>query len=324
MKDTTVVVVKIAAMFLVILLGYAARRRAHVDAATTSRLGAFTADVCLPALTFTQLYATVDASSLRRGALVPLLGAGVILLGQLAGKLFARIFSPSRQVPTFVFLGAMANWIYLPLPIVQALHGQAGVEVLLLMNVGAQIVLWTVGVMTLRGGKLGADALVGLARNPGLGATFAGVAAALILPPGALGSTVWANAGSAILEAIGLIGTLTIPASLLVTGAQLGELPLVSRPSRGTFGVLLVRLVVTPAAALGVAWAAARGGAPLPPLQAAITVLVAAMPVAVSCSILTARYEQDTWLAAQSIFYSTALSVVTVPAVSWIYSRIMP
>jgi hypothetical protein len=324
MSESAVVIAKIAAMFLVMLLGYAARRRARLDGATTALLGALTADVCLPALTFTQLLATVDARRLAAGWMVPLLGAGVILLGQLVGLACRRFFATPAEAPTFVFLGAMANWIYLPLPIVQALHGERGVEALLLCNAGAQLVLWTVGVATLRGGRIDRAALRALATNPGLIATAAGIGAALALPRGAGVPALGAYVGRTIVDAITLVGSLTIPLSLLVTGAQLGAAPFEVRPRRATVGVLAVRLALTPALALALVWLAARAGLPLPRLPAAITVLVAAMPVAVSCGILTARYQQDTGLAAESIFHSTALSVASVPVWVWLFQRLVP
>lgn len=320
MRDTVVLVTKIAAMFLVMLIGYAARRRGRVDASTTARLGSLTSDVCLPALTFAQLLATVDADRLRAAWIVPLLGAGVILLGLGAGKLLARVFATPAEAPTFAFLTAMANWIYLPLPIVQAIHGSAGVEALLLANVGAQLVLWTAGVATLRGGRLDAAGLRALLGNPGLIAAAAGILGALSLPrdAGAL-----AYPGRVILEAITIIGSLTIPLSLLVTGAQLGAASLELRPSRATVGVVLVRLLAVPLIVLALIFLAARAGLPLPHLPITITLLVAAMPVAVSCSILTARYGQDTRLASQGIFHSTVWSVLSVPAMMWILHRMI-
>jgi predicted permease len=324
MSESAVVIAKIAAMFLVMLLGYAARRRGRVDLATTTLLGSLTADVCLPALTFTQLLATVDAGRLAAGWMVPLLGAGVIVLGQLVSIACRRLFATPAEAPTFVFLGAMANWIYLPLPIVLALYGERGVEALLLSNAGAQLVLWTAGVATLRGGRVDAAALRALVTNPGLLATAAGIAGALLLPESAALPAACTFAGKTVLDAITLIGSLTIPLSLLVTGSQLGATPFDARPRRATIGVLLVRLALTPALALALVWLAPRAGLSVPRLPAAIAVLVAAMPVAVSCSILTERYRQDTGLAAQSIFHSTALSVLSVPLWVWLFQRVVP
>jgi len=322
MSESAVVVTKIAAMFAVMLLGYAARRSGRLDAATTALLGTATADVCLPALTFAQLLATVDARRLAAGWFVPLLGAGVIVLGQILGRLCRGWFATPEQAPTFVFLSSLANWIYLPLPIVAALHGAVGVQVVLLINVGAQLVLWTVGVATLRGGRVDRQALSALAKNPGLLAAVAGIAAALLLPRGAAFPGLVAHAGEALLDAITLVGSLTIPLSLVVTGAQLGAGRFDARPSRAVAGIVAIRLLLAPAIVLALFWAAQRAGLALPRLPASIAVLVAAMPVAVSGGILTARYHQDTTLAAQSILYSTLGSVVTVPVVVWIFDSI--
>lgn len=318
MRDTAVLITKIAAMFLVMLLGYAARRRGRVDAATTKLLGTVTSDICLPALTFAQLSRTVDAERLRAAWIVPLLGAAVILLGLAIGRLTARPFAAPSERPTFVFLVAMANWIYLPLPIVEALHGSAGVEALLLANVGAQLVLWTAGVATLRGGRLDAAGLRALLTNPGLVAAAAGILGALVIPRD---SGVLAHPGRVILEAITIVGSLTVPLSLLVTGAQLGAVKLELRPRRATVGVVILRLLVVPSIALAVILIAARAGLPLPRVPISIAFLVAAMPVAVSCSILAERYQQDTALASQGIFHSTLWSAATVPAMMWIFHR---
>ena len=321
MSESIVVVTKISAMFLVMLLGYAARRSERVDAATTSLLGALTADVCLPALTFSQLLVTVDASRLVSGWMTPLFGVGAILLGQLVGKLLARPFATPGQKPTFVFLCATANWIYLPLPIVQALHGAAGVEALLLLNVGAQLVLWTVGVATLRGGAIDARALAALAKNPGLVATAAGIAAAILIPRGPATGVV-GHTWRAIVEGMTIVGSATIPLSLLVTGAQLGGARLSAKPSRATMGVILARLLIAPTLALALVWIARRAGLSLPSPATEIAVLVTGMPVAVSCGILTAKYEGDTKLAAESTFASTLGSLATTPAIVWAFHHL--
>jgi predicted permease len=318
MSEAIVVVTKICAMFLVLLLGYAARRAERVDAATTALLGALTADVCLPALTFSQLLATVDSARLAAGWMTPLLGMGVLLLGQLVGLLLARPFATPTERPTFVFLCATANWIYLPLPIVEALHGARGVAALLLLNVGAQFVLWTVGVATLRGGRIDARALTTLAKNPGLVATVAGIALALVLPKGPPTGVI-GHAWRAIVEGTTIVGSATIPLSLLVTGAQLGGSRLTARPRRATIGVMLARLAIAPSLALAIVWTARRVGVSLPSPATEIAVLVAGMPVAVSTGILTAKYAGDERLAAEATFASTLVSVATTPVIVWIF-----
>ena len=127
-----------------------------------------------------------------------------------------------------MFLAATDNWIYLPLPIVQALYGAPGVGALLLINVGAQIVLWTVEVATLRGGRIDREAALALATNPGLLATAGGIGAALYVPHHV--AMPLANVGGAVFDGVSLLGSLTTPLSLLVTGAQLGGVGIPTTP----------------------------------------------------------------------------------------------
>ena len=334
MSSTYVVAIKICGMFLVMLVGWLARRRAYIDARTTATLSTFTTDVALPSLIFTQMLSTVDARTLRESWAVPLLAAAVLVVGQIVGWAGWRLFATRRQAPTFIFVVAICNWIYLPLPIVSDLYKAEGIRVLLLCNIGVQVVLWTMGVATLRGGKVDIRSLAGLLRNPGLIATLAGIVVALTMPVGTpshamsqVPTDLWGigrMGGTAIFEAMVMIGSLTIPLSLLVTGAQMGAIPLAgSVPGRAVTGVMLLRLIVVPLVFIGALWLAIRAGCPVPRLPLAVTFLIAAMPVAVSCSILAERFGQDTPLAAQSIFYSTLLSIVTVPAVFAVFNWLM-
>jgi predicted permease len=52
-----------------------------------------------------------------------------------------------------------------------------------------------------------------------------------------------------------------------------------------------------------------------------IIYLIAAMPVAISCSVMTERFSGDTPLAAEGIFYSTFFSLLTMPAIFFLIQR---
>jgi predicted permease len=51
-----------------------------------------------------------------------------------------------------------------------------------------------------------------------------------------------------------------------------------------------------------------------------VVVLLAAMPVALVCSVMAERYGGDTRLAAQGVFISTLFSLLTVPALFYLVS----
>jgi len=324
---THVVLIKIAAMFLVIVVGWLARRRGFLAAEFTVTLSRLVVDVAFPALVFTQMLRTVDSAALRSEWYGPLLCGLLIVVAYLVGLAMAPAFSGPAQRNTFIFLVAIPNWVFLPLPIADALYGSAGVRTVLLCNAGAQLILWSFGVWILHGTVR--QAIRNLLTNIGLWATASGIALALLFPgareletldpatasPGGL-------IGGAVVQALVMTGSLTIPLSLLAIGAQLGGLTIaVHRFPRALWGVLLGRLIFAPLVTLALGAAAMQLGAAIPEETRMVLYLIAAMPVAISCSVMAERYGGDTPLAAQGIFYSTFFSLLTVPAVFFLIQR---
>ncbi len=324
---THVVFLKIAAMFLVIIAGWLARRRGFLAAEFTATLSRLVVDVAFPALVFTQMLRTVNASALREGWQGPLLCGLLIFIAYFTGLLLAPAFSGKAQRNTFIFLVAIPNWLFLPLPIVQALYGDTGVRTVLLCNVGAQVVLWSFGVWILHGQMR--QAAKNLYTNMGLWATALGIVIALLVPAARdLESINPADAPlgmllpAALVQALALVGSLTIPMSLLAIGAQLGELTIaIHRFPRVLWGVLLARLVIAPLVTVAIGFALMKMGATIPTETRMIIYLIAAMPVAISCSVMTERLSGDTPLAAEGIFYSTFFSLLTVPAIFFLIQQ---
>jgi predicted permease len=87
-----------------------------------------------------------------------------------------------RHRGSIAFTVGTPNWLFIPLPIAIALYGDEGETTVLLFNVGALLVFWSVGVWAVRGGKLDMATARKLLLNPGLLATILGIAVALVLP----------------------------------------------------------------------------------------------------------------------------------------------
>jgi predicted permease len=322
-----VVLIKIAAMFLVIVAGWLARRRGFLAAEFTAILSRLVVDVAFPALVFTQMLRTMDGAALREGWFCPVLCGLLIVVAYGVGLALAPLFGGTAQRNTFLFLVAVPNWVFLPLPVAEALYGAAGVRTVLLFNAGAQLVLWSFGVWILHGTIR--HAARNLVTNAGLWATALGIAFALLFPRARNLETIDPGTASpgglvagAIVQALAMVGSLTIPLSLLAIGAQLGELTVaVHRFSRALWGVLLARLLVAPLVTLALGWALIGAGVRLPEVTRSVGYLVATMPVAISCSVMAERYGGDVPLAAQGIFYSTLFSLLTVPAMFFLIQR---
>lgn len=324
MDAALVVLQKIGIMFLVMVAGALARRCGWLGPEVTRGLSRFVVDLAFPALVFTQMLRTVTVPALRAGWWIPLLAAGLILGSAAVGRLVARLLrTPPEERRTFVFLVAIPNWVFLPLPIAEGLYGAEGVRFVLLVNLGAQIVLWTEGVRLLNGRALGRETLRGLLGNAGLLATLGGILAVVAWPAAAqlgepgMGAGLAKSVGGVLIGALRMMGDLTIPLSLLVIGAQLGRRTLASRmATRALGGVVAARLVVAPLALMAalrlINW---LGGWHMPETAFVTTGLIVSMPVAISGTLFVDRFGGDIELSAAAIFYTTLISLVTVPVI---------
>lgn len=326
MTESRVVLIKIAGMFLLIMAGWLARRRGYLKAEASAALSWIVVDLAFPALVFTQMLRTVDATVLRQDWLLPLIPVVLVAIAYLVGLAVAPLFGGKEQRNTVLFLITSPNWVFLPLPIAEALYGSTGVRVVLLCNIGAQLALWSIGVWILHG-KI-SQALRGLATNGGLWATAGGIVAALAFPGlrelgnlQAPPSSLVGMAGASVLEGLAMVGSLTIPLSLLAIGAQLGGLPIsVRKLPASLWGVVFARLIAAPLVTITLGLILARTGFHLPAVTRMVVLLVAAMPVAIVCSVMAERYGGDTVLAAQAVFFSTLFGLVTIPALVFLVS----
>lgn len=327
MSGWMVVLFQIAAMILVISIGYIVRKKNIFDGSLTGKLALFIVDFAMPCLTFTQLISKVDPKSLQTDWIIPIIGFGVIVLGEVIGLIFSPLFARRHSIRTFIALIALANWIYLPLPIVKALFGDRGVAILLLFNIGAQVALWTITVWTLKGGKFDKETISGLLKNPGLIAAIASILLVIFVPDISNIDVIAKSSTDVMIQLIGIpfsamtmIGSLTIPLSLIVIGAQLGGIEVHnSSDNRPLIGTVICRLLLAPL----LFWLCIILLPGLDNMVKAIGFIIMAMPCAVSSSIFTERYAGDTDLASRAILVTTVASIITVPGLYYLYQHIM-
>ena len=320
MHQSQIVFLKIAVMFLVMVAGWWASRREVLTAALTKALSVLVVQLTFPCLILVQMLGTVNPAALRRGWWIPVFALVSIALAAWVGNLLAPLFrmEPERR-RTFTFLIAIPNWVFLPLPIAEGLYGAEGIRFVLLYNFGAQIVLWTFGIRLLQGGRTDVPVWRTLLGNAGIWATLGGAAGALVWPgaatlghSGAAGG--WRMLGDGAVGAMKMIGDLTIPLSLLATGAQLGKMVKASDFHwRPLAGVTVGRLVVAPVLTiLLLKGGMMLAGIPLTEVEFITAAIIVAMPVAISCTMFAERFDGDGPLSASAIFSSTLFSLLTV------------
>jgi len=314
-------------LLLAIFAGYVLRRKKVLDGHTTSQLSAFVVDIAFPLLVFTSMLGSADPGALAESWYVPLAGMAVILLAMGTGTLVSPLFSRSDAARrgSAAFAIGMPNWIFIPLPLAVSLFGMTGERIVLLFNLGALLVFWSLGVGILEGGSPGGGSLRRALLNPGLLATLLGILTALVFPAARTlegaditGLSLPLSMLSILVKAMAFLGGITVPLSMIVTGSLLAEAGTREAWNHRVMGITFFRLLVFPGIVLGLLCLAGAAGLRLPREICMVLVIISAMPVAVSCSIVAEKVGGDVDLISHAILVSTLASVVTVPAFVWL------
>lgn len=284
--------------FLLLFLGFLARRWGLLDAASAAGLNRLVANLALPAL----FLSTIGTSKLEKN-LSPVL-VGVVLgstvlmsaVGWLAGRA-GRL--PAPRLGVMAQATMRGNIVYLSFPIILASYGDPGLRLAALTASFLIPVMNVLGVLVLelarpqRSGML--RAVLGTLLNPMVVSAFVGLG---------LAAFAW-HPWPWLATTLNTLGDFALPGALLALGAQLQARRLgdVWRP---TVAVAALKLVALPV--LGW-WALAA--LHRPPLDIAVGVLLLAAPVAVASYSVAADLGGDTDLAGACVLVTTLASVAT-------------
>lgn len=290
-------------VFALIAIGAALRHWAWITEAGEDSLFNLVFKVTFPCLIFESVAANPALRDPSNLLLPPLLGFGLTLLSMGVGWYVARALGLTigHGLRTFALAVGLANYGYLPIPIMDAMFGTESRAVLLVHNAGVEAALWTGGILVVTG----LSPLAGwrkLLNVPALSLVVALVGnltgAAALVPAG-------------VMSLVHTLGLCAIPLGLLMTGVSIQ--PHLDDPKqlvnmRVTLIACLVRLVVLPWLFLLVArWA------PCSVELKRVLVVQAAMPSAVIPIIIARVYGGQPLIAVQIILGTTALALFTIP-----------
>jgi predicted permease len=308
--------VRIAAVFLMIVVGIVARRRNLLDPESTRRLAVILTNLFYPALIYSALVTSFTLADLWRNLCLPAGAFLVIALGFALAYVAARglSFPDARQRRAFRFQCAVSNYAFLPMPLALLFWGQPGVANLIFSTVGSELAVWTLGVMAISHHRLDRHSLRHLANVP----TAAIAAAIATLALGQLldghSGLAWLRAGlaaevrTALLSTLDIFGKATIPAAMLVAGSHMAVLKWDHLAGRPQTAVVLLRLVLVPAVIIGL-----LALLPLPVMATRVLTLVAVMPCAVASVAIGEIYEADNAFMASCVLLTHLVSLVSIP-----------
>ncbi len=290
-------------VFALIGVGVVVRRLHWIEGEAEASLIRLVVNVCYPCLIFESVAGNAALRSPGNILLPPLVGFAVTWFGIRAGLLVAQWIGlhVGSGLRTFALAVGIANYGYLPLPIMAAIWGAESQGVLLVHNVGVEIAIWTVGVLVLSGQslregwrKLVSPIVITLAL-----AVVANLSGLTPLLPTVATSTIHALAVCAI------------PLGLIMTGVNLAQYlnePRELFDSKVSVAAMVLRLGVLPVLILTLA-----KFLPCSLELKRVLVVQAAMPTAVIPIIIAKLYGGHPRTAVQIVLGTTALGILVIP-----------
>jgi hypothetical protein len=296
-------------ILILLLVGVWARLKGLMTRETSESISRIVIDITTPALIFTAMYRQFTPDLLRQSYVLPLFGALAILTGFTVGLLLLRAARLEEDEDnTFLYLTAISNFSYMPLPLAYMLFGDKGIILLFLANVGSYFMLWTFGVWILTRNRLNLSGLKNLLTPP-----LIGLVIGFLVPL----SPLKGHIPVFIIDALDMLGKATVPLVMLSVGGLIATVDFKKAFTQATMPVLVVaRLFLIPAIMIALVYTLK-----LPPQLANIVILISVMPSASSSPIIIQRFGGKPDLAATGVFFTTVASVVTVPALLSLFLR---
>jgi predicted permease len=308
MDQTSLVLTAVIPIFLVIVLGYGARRvHLFTEAAETALIRVIT-QLLYPCLILSFVIGNPALQRLDGVCIPPLIGFTSTVIGYIIGLIAFRwlCIGSKKDRHTFAFCTGLPNYGYFPIPIVAQLFDHETMGILLVYNIGVEIALWSVGVGCLIANGPAKGLLLRIMNPPiialiiGLMMNFSGLAPQI---------------PSYCMETFELLGNCAIPLGLLLIGASFYALlktdglqmhwriPLVGMLLRMALFPLLFGIFI------------AYNSLPLALNH--VLVVQAAMPCAVFPIVLTRLYQGSTAIACKLALSTTLLGLISIPL--WIH-----
>jgi predicted permease len=286
-------------LFLLMLLGYIARKSKLIDKRVNAGLANLLLKFSLPCSIFVSMQRVYSRDVLRDSfaVLAACLLLYLVVFG--LGRLFLRrVKGDPEEKKIWFFVLLFANVGYAGFPIVEAIFGMDGLIYTSMANAAFNLTVFTLGIYLFQTEFSAANGKR-LLQNPALHATIIGFIFFL---------TSW-PVPTPIGNAISIMGGTTTPISMVVVGSTLADCDIKTIFAAGkSYVIIFLRLLILPLLAFAIGKLFIHNATAL-----GVTVVLAGMPAASVTVIFAEQYKSDTLLASQMIFITTVLSMLSIP-----------
>ena len=308
--DINVLLSQMTILFMVVIAGYICGRTHLMTAPLSKGLSGLIVNLTCPCLV---LASTMGEAMPDRRLIIPLLIVGTATYAILLpiSAYLPRLWGcqdPERGLHSFML--TFGNVGFIGYPVVASVFGPEAVFYAAILNVPNTIAVFVWGARFIAGRDVSGSLLSRLV-TPAMIGTYLSIIVV---------ATAW-RAPHIIAQPITMVGNITVPASLLIIGYSISQIPakhmaggphvwitsfcrLLVMPLL-VFGIFQLIVLLIPAAAFV-----------FDPSIVRINTLIIAMPVASFGTIFCLKYGVDETVMAQGTFLTTVLSLATIPVVA--------
>ena len=305
--DILHIITQMLMIFGIVLVGLFAAKRNLWAGDLDRKLSIFIMNISMPALILASVMGkdlAFENSEIISLAVVAVVNY-IVLIG--LAYLIPHLFKVNKaRIGISRFMLAFGNVSFIGYPVCDAVFGSKAVFCASVLNIPFNLLVFTIGVSFINGGKAKSAFSPRLILSPCVVASLIAVviAVARIQMPTPVGE--WFH----------LLGDLTTPCALLIIGSSLSHIPVRDMlGNRFVYSMTLLRLFILPLAVGGVL--ALMG---FNPFVSDVAVVLSAMPVATNGIMLCLQYGKDERVMTQGLFFTTLLSVISIPLVAYLAS----
>ncbi len=301
--DIQVVFSQMLVLVMMMATGYSIFRLGIVESGAVSMLTRLVLNVTLPALILSSNLS--DKEDMTCGALIwiLLLFFGSYVIYALVGMLFVRILRvPRSQYGTYQCMILFGNVAFMGFPIITAVFGAEYLIYAVVGNTIFNLLVYSLGIVLMSGAG-GTKLSPRLFLNTPMISSVIAVAFMLL----------HVRAPAAILDFLDTMGAMTTPLAMVIIGATIAAMPIgeMFREWR-IYLYTVVKLLVMPAVVYLIVVVLLH----VDGILGAELVILSCMPTATNTTMLAIEYGGDRQLVSKGIFFTTILSVVTIPLVA--------
>lgn len=305
--DIMVIINQMIQLFLVMAIGYILNKIHIFDQTLNKKLTTLLLSVTTPALIINSVLSNDNIAPFNEVAIAFIVVILLFTVLPIVSYVLVKAMRiPKKQQGLYMFMTVFSNVSFMGFPVLQAIFGDASIFYAAIFNMGFNLVVFSLGIVMMNyGNENQVKVSIRSVLTPGVIASLIALFIYFtnLQLPTVIGST------------FSMIGDITTPLAMLLIGSTLANMPIkeVFNDFR-IYPFTIIKQFLIPIAAFPILSLLIKDTYLL-----GITFVVISMPVANSAVLFATEYGGDLKLAAKAVFLTTLVSVVSIPALVYIF-----